>query len=174
MMKKLFVSAGLVAALVCAAPAAWAQNQNTGGQAFLKKAIEGNLAEVEMGKLAQQKGNSDGVKSFGKTLEQDHSNANQKAMSLAKDMGMTPPTEPNRKQKADYNRLSKLSGDKFDREFARHMVTDHKQDIKEFQKEAKKTNERPASFANDTLPTLQKHLDMAQQLEGKGKTTGSR
>jgi putative membrane protein len=173
MMKNLLVSAALAAALTCAAPAAWAQNQNTAGQAFLKKAIEGNLAEIEMGKLAQQKGTSDGVKAFGKQLEQDHATANQKALSVAKEMGMTPPTEPNKKQKAEYDHMAKMSGDKFDRAFAKHMVADHKKDIKEFQKEAKKTNERPSNFANDVLPDLQKHLDMAQQLQSKSGTTGS-
>src|SRR5215217_1828235 len=144
MMKNLFLSFGLATALACAAPAAWAQN--TAGQEFLKKAIEGNLAEIEMGKLAQQKGASDGVRSFGKQLEQDHAAANQKATALAKEMQMTPPTQPNKKQRGDYDRMSKLSGDKFDREFIKHMVADHKKDIKEFQQETKKTNERPSSF----------------------------
>jgi putative membrane protein len=173
MTKNLLLSIGL-AALLCAAPPAWAQNRDAAGQAFLKKAIEGNLAEVEMGKLAQQKGASDGVRQYGKQLEQDHAAANEKAVALAKEMGMAPPTEPNKKQKADYDRMSKLSGDKFDRAFAKHLVADHKKDIKEFEKEAKKANERPSGFANETLPVLHKHLDMAQQLVRQGGTTGSR
>ena len=171
MMKKLFVGIGLAIALACATPAAWAQSK--GGEAFLKKAIEANLAEIEMGKLAQQKGTTDSVRSFGKQLEQDHSAANTKAMNLAKEMGMTPPTEPSKKQKADYDSMSKLSGDKFDAMFVKHMISGHKKNIKAFQKEAK-TSERPAGFANDVLPDLQKHLDTAQSLQGKSGTTGSR
>ena len=171
MMKNAFLGAGLATALVCAAPAAWAQN--AAGQGFLKKAMEGNLAEVQMGKLAQEKGASDEVRSFGKQLEQDHAAANDKAAAVAKDMGMTPPTEPNKQQKAMYDRLAKLSGDKFDRAFARAMVADHKNDIREFQQEAKKTSEKPAGYAKGELPTLQKHLQMAQSLEGKRGTTGS-
>src|SRR5215211_7572150 len=172
MMKNLLLGIALAAALVCSAPPAFAQGK--AGQAFLKKAMEGNLAEVEMGKLAQQKGASDGVRSFGQQLEQDHAAANDKAAAVAKEMSMTPPTEPNKKQKADYDRMSKLSGDKFDREFIKHMVADHKKDIKEFQQEAKKTNERPSSFAKDVLPDLQKHLDMAHGLQSKSGMTGSR
>src|SRR5919202_1926811 len=114
--------------------------------------MEGNLAEVKMGELAQKNGGSDGVRSFGQMLQQDHAAANKKAENVAQSMGMTPPTEPNSKQKADYDRLSKLSGDKFDREFASHMVADHKKDIKEFQTEAKKSGDKPAGFANETLP----------------------
>jgi putative membrane protein len=172
MMKNLFVSIGLATALTCAAPAAWAQGK--GDQEFLKKAIEANYAEVEMGKLAQQQSASDGVRQFGKQLEQDHSAANTKAMNVAKQMGMTPPSEPSKKQKADYDRMSKMSGDKFDKAFIKHMVMDHKKDIKEFQKEAKKTNAPTASFANEVLPDLQKHLQMAESLQGKSGTTGSR
>src|SRR5262245_55903161 len=170
MTKNLFLGVGLAAALVCSAPAAFAQDK--AGQAFLKKAMEGNLTEIEMGKLAQQKGQSDGVRSFGKQLEQDHAAANEKAAAVAKEMGMSPPTEPNKKQKAEYDRLSKLSGDKFDRQFVKHMVADHKKDIKEFQQEAKK-NDAASGYAKDALPTLEKHLQAAQSLEGRG-TTGSR
>jgi putative membrane protein len=65
-------------------------------------------------------------------LQQDHSAANDKAESVAQSVGMTPPTEPNKKQKADYDKLSKLSGDRFDRDFVNHMVVDHKKDIKEY------------------------------------------
>ena len=173
MWKNLVVSVALLGALSCAAPAAWAQ-QNKAGEQFMKKAIEGNLAEIEMGKLAQQKGNSDGVRSFGKQLEQDHATANEKALAAAKEMGMTAPSEPSKKQKAMYDRMSKMSGEKFDREFVKHMVDDHKKEVKEFQQEAKKGNAPPARFANDVLPDLQKHLDTAQSLQGKRSTTGSR
>jgi putative membrane protein len=77
--------------------------------------------------------------------------------------------EPNKKQKAVYDKLAKLSGDAFDREFAKAMVDDHKKDIKEFEKESKKPDDAAASFAKETLPTLQKHLETAQSLSS-GKT----
>src|SRR3954466_8950369 len=94
-------------------------------QAFLKKAIEGNFAEVEMGKLAQQNGQSDDVKKFGQTLASDHSAANQKAIDAAKALNVTAPDGPNAKQKADYEKMSKMTGAAFDRQFAAHMVADH-------------------------------------------------
>ena len=71
---------------------------------------------------------------------------------------------PTKKQKADYDRISKLSGEQFDREFAKMMVEDHKKDIREFETEAKKKTDPVAEFANETLPTLRKHLEMAQSL----------
>lgn len=90
-----------------------------------------------MGQLAQSNGQSDGVKSYGKMLETDHTAANEKAMDAAKTMGMTSPTGPDAKQKAEYDKMSKMSGAQFDKAFAKHMVADHKKDIAEYKKEAR-------------------------------------
>src|SRR3954467_14640209 len=81
-------SASLV--ILAAFLASAAQAAEKPGQAFLKKAIEGNFAEVEMGKLAQQNGQNEDVKKFGQMLSEDHSAANQKAIDAAKSMGVTP------------------------------------------------------------------------------------
>jgi putative membrane protein len=118
-----------------------------------------------MGQLADKNAKSDGVRSFGQMLQKDHSEANQKATAAGNQMGMSPPTEPNSKQKAMYEKMSKLSGDSFDRAFAKEMVADHKKDIKEYEKEAKK-NDAAGAYAKETLPTLHKHLETAQSLSG--------
>lgn len=156
----LSLSATLVALnLAAAAPAA---DKNAGK--FLQNAIEGNLAEVELGKLAQEKSMDDGVRSFGDMLVKDHSDGNKKATQVASALGVTAPTEPNKAQKATYDKLSKLSGNAFDRQFAKMMVDDHKKDIREFEKESKSSNQQVAEFAKDTLPTLHEHLEAAQSL----------
>jgi putative membrane protein len=133
-------------------------------QEFLTDAIQGNLAEISMGQLAQKNGGSDGVRSFGQMLVQDHSAANEKATSLAQTQGVTPPTAPKPEAKKEYDRLSKLNGEAFDEKFAKHMVVDHKKDIKEFEEQANGSDD-VASFAKDTLPTLKKHLQTAQSFE---------
>ncbi|MBB3021037.1 putative membrane protein [Microvirga lupini] len=161
MSKRLIVS--LAVAAVLAGPS-YALAQSKPNEAFLKKAIEGNLAEVAVGKLAQQKGNSDGVKNFGRQLETDHSAANQKAMSVATSVNMTPPTGPNKQQQETYQKLSKLSGAAFDREFIKDMVADHKKDVAEYEREAKRQNDPVASYANETLPTLKNHLQTVETL----------
>jgi putative membrane protein len=84
---------------------------------------------------------------------------------------MSPPNAPNSKQKATYDTMSKLSGDNFDREFAKHMVADHRKDIKDYEKAAKK-NDAAGAYAKEALPTLHKHLETAQSLSGA--TTGKR
>jgi putative membrane protein len=140
-------------------------------QAFLKKAIEGNYAEVQMGQLAQRNGQSDDARKFGQMLSDDHSAANQKAIDTTKSMGVTPPDGPNAKQKADYEKLSKMNGARFDHEFAMHMVADHQRDIAEYKKEAKQSGPA-ADYAKGEIDVLQKHLDTAKAL--RSSKTSSR
>jgi putative membrane protein len=65
-----------------------------------------------------------------------------------------------------YNRLSKMSGEAFDRDYAKEMVADHTHDVAEFRKEATNGQEEPIkNFASQTLPTLQEHLKLAREME---------
>jgi putative membrane protein len=153
---------------ILSAPPCFAQD--AASQKFLKEAIEGNFAEVQMGQLAKKQASSDGVRSFGEVLEKDHSAANQKATAAATSLGMTPPTSPNKKQKSDYDKMSKLSGAQFDKMFVSHMLADHRKDIKDYEKAGKK-KDVAGSYATETLPTLRKHLETAQSLSA-GKTAG--
>jgi len=148
------------------------QKASKADQSFLKEAIEGDLSEVKMGELAQQKGQSQDVKSFGQMLQQDHGQHLTQAQQQAQQMGMTAPTQPNSKQKAMYDKLSKLSGAQFDKAFAKDMVKDHKEDVAKYQKEAKSKGPL-AQFAQQTVPVLQKHLQTAQSLEHAGAAVGS-
>jgi len=153
------------------APAA-AQKASKADQRFLKEAIEGDLSEVKIGQLAQQNGESQDVKQFGQTLQQDHGQHLQQAQQMAQQMGVTPPTQPTAKQTKVYDRLSKEHGAKFDKAFAQAMVKDHKQDIAAYEKQAKSKGPL-ASFAQQTVPTLQKHLQSAEALTNRGAATGS-
>jgi putative membrane protein len=173
MMTKLILGGTLAAMLALGSPG-FAQDKasDKASQKFLKEAIEGNLAEVQMGQLAQKNGNSEGVRSYGQMLVKDHSDANQKATQAANDLGVTPPTEPNSKQKSSHDRMSKLTGAKFDQAFIKDMVTDHKKDIKEYEAEAKK-NDAAGSYAKESLPVLRKHLQNAEALSQE-QTTGRR
>jgi putative membrane protein len=152
----------IAVALLTAATSSFAQDRTR--KTFLQDAIEGNYAEIQMGQLAQQKGRSDGVKSFGQMLVTDHSEANNKALSVAKNVGLNPPNGPNKKQESSYDRLSKLSGAAFDRRFAQDMVMDHRNAIREYER-ASKAKDSIGQYASDSLPTLRKHLRTAQSLE---------
>src|SRR5215210_8308350 len=139
--------------------------QDRASQKFITEAIEGNYAEVKMGELAQQKGQSQEVKAFGQMLANDHGAAVQKAQEAAKGVGLTStPAGPNAKQKTDYDKMAKMTGPAFDKAFAEHMVKDHKKDIAAYQKASKK-QDAAGRYSQQTLPTLQKHLETAQSIQ---------
>jgi putative membrane protein len=136
-------------------------------KAFIREAIQGNLAEIEMGKLAQQRSNNDGVKAFGRMLADDHSAANQRARTVAQQLNVSPPTKPSLKQRATYAAQSLLRGARFDRQFVSHMVSDHQKDIAAYRAQAQAGAQPTASMARETLPTLEKHLTTAKNLQAK-------
>ena len=171
MTRNLMFAAGLAAALALSSSVAQAQSADKDSQKFIKAAIEANLAEIDVGKLAQEKSQSEAVKSYGSMLVTDHTANNEKATQVAHEIGVTPPTGSSVGEKATYLKLKVLSGASFDSAFAKAMVKDHQADIKDFQKQAAKSDATGA-FAKETLPTLQKHLQQAQALSQQ--TTGSR
>ena len=133
------------------------------GPMFIVRAIRGNVAEIQMGQLAQRNGRSAEIKAFGQALEEHHSAANSSAAAVAKRLGMPLPTEPNKTQKAEYRNIAKMTGAAFEKAFLRQMIIVHKQRITEYTKAASLKNPA-ADYASSTLPTLQKHLQTAQSL----------
>jgi putative membrane protein len=130
---------------------------------FVKEAAAGGMMEVELGKLAQEKASSDKVKQFGKRMEDDHSKANAELKQLASTKGVDLPTALEGKQKSTVERLSKLSGAQFDRQYMTTMVSDHKEDVSKFQSESSKAKDPDVKqFAGKTLPTLKEHLQLAE------------
>ncbi len=171
-LNNVFIAAAVAVAFAAGPAVAQAQTGKAtqAEKSFMTEVIQGDLAEIDMGKLAQQKGTSQEVKQFGNTLVTDHSDNLNKATSVAQSAGVTPPSAPSAKQKAMYDRMSKLSGEQFDKQFAKEMVEDHQKDVREFEKQSKGAG-AVGEFAKDTLPTLKKHLEMAQSLNRS--TTGS-
>jgi putative membrane protein len=133
---------------------------------FLREAAQGSAAEVALGKMAQEKGSSDAVKEFGKRMVDDHSKAADELRQAAQTAKLDVPSDMPKKAKKAQDKLSKLSGADFDRAYAKIMVSDHKDDIRAFEKEAH-SGAVPAvkDFAAKTLPTLEEHLKLAEQLE---------
>jgi putative membrane protein len=131
--------------------------------AFAIRAARGGVAEVQLGKLAGQKGSDPDVKAFGQKMVEDHTKANEKLTAIARKQGITLPSAMDPRDQSVYNKLQRLSGPQFDRTYMKAMVKDHAQDIKEFLKEANKGKDpQIKSFAADTLPTLQAHLQLAR------------
>jgi len=132
---------------------------------FFKNAAEGGMAEVEQGQLAQEKSALPAVKDFGSMMVTDHTAANDKLKALAASKNVELPSGPSLMQKATKAKLEVLSGSTFDKSYIKGMIKDHREDIKEFQKEATSGQDPDArAFAKSTLPTLKSHLKKIQAI----------
>ena len=142
----------------------------SGDRKFITEALQGGMAEVELGKLASEKASNDAVKQFGKRMAEDHGKAGDELKKLAEDKGVKPPMDMGAKHKKLHDRLAKLSGAEFDRVYVDEMVKDHRKDVKDFQREAEKAKDPDLkAWAAKTLPTLQDHLAQAKAVAAKVK-----
>lgn len=161
-------TAAAMAVLTLAATSALADSNSD----FLMDAAKGDNAEIMMGKLAQQKGQSEGVKKFGQTLVTDHTKAKTEVASLATSMSVNMPSDVKPDAQQMYNKLSQTTGAEFDRMFISHMIEDHQKDIAAFTKEANAKDGKVSDLAKKQLPVLKSHLKIAQSLKGDGSMQG--
>lgn len=141
---------------------------------FMKKAAQGGMAEVELGKLAQQNAEDAQVKQFGQRMEQDHSKAGQQLTSIASQKGVQLPKQLDSKDQKELDRLSRLKGAGFDRAYMKMMVQDHDKDVKEFQHAAQAVKDPDLkNFAQQTLSVIQQHDQLAHNLTQSMTASGS-
>jgi putative membrane protein len=135
-------------------------------QQFVMDAARGNMAEVELGKLAETRAMSDEVKTFAKRMVDDHQKALDSLKTVATNEKITLPTALDSKDQALKDRLEKLSGHAFDRAYMRAMIRDHRQDVAEFRAESNSAKAADVKqYASSTLPTLEDHLKLAQSTD---------
>jgi putative membrane protein len=135
---------------------------------FAMAAAHGGATEVELGKLAAEKGSDPAVKAFGQQMVDDHSKANDQLMSIGQQESMTLPSDMDMKQKTMYAKLKMLSGSAFDKAYVSDMVKDHEEDVKEFTREANSGSDpKIKQFASATLPVIQGHLDKIKAIQAK-------
>jgi len=148
--------AGLIKAQTT--PTGESSSLSASDKTFMKKAAKGGMMEVTMGRVAEQKAQSDDVKSFGKRMVTDHSKANDELKSIASKKGVQLPSKEH---------TGKWTSDKA---YMDMMVNDHEKDLAEFKEEANSGSDPDLKkFADDTAKIVQEHLDLAKEVQGKLK-----
>jgi putative membrane protein len=138
----------------------------SGDQGFIDGAAKDGLAEVTLGRLAAQRAVNPQVKEFGQAMVDDHTEANSELLSLAMDRGVKPPADMDPDSRALLDQLHLAKGADFDRTYINAMVDDHRKDIDAFKKEVDDGQDAVIkSWASRMLPTLQRHLQMAENLQ---------
>ena len=144
-------------------------------QQFAMDVAHDGMAEVQLGKLATEKASNEQVKKFGQRMADDHSKAGDELKALAEKKTIPWPTELDTRHKAVRDRLSKLSGDAFDRAYMQEMVVGHRKAVMAFRMEMKNGQDPDIkAWAQKTLPTIEDHLKQAQEItRGVVGTTGT-
>lgn len=166
-MKRLGLLAVMTAVCGCVAGSSLAGGgvKNNPDTTFVLLAGSSGMAEVKLGKMAQERGASAAVKKFGEHMVMDHTKANKELLAIAKRKGMEVPAGMDLKHKAVMDKMAALQGPAFDKAYAQHMVMDHVEAVKLFENASTKCQDRDLkAFAMKTLPTLQEHLNEAKKL----------
>lgn len=133
---------------------------------FMTKAASGGMMEVELGKMAQEKGQHADVKSFGKMMVTDHTAANNELKALAGTKNITLPDSMSQDHMDNITELREKTGADFDRAYMDLMVEDHNEDVEMFDEASKNLEDAEAkAFASKTLTTLKKHHERARQVK---------
>jgi len=139
------------------------QSGNSSDKNFVKKALQGSLFEIQASQLALQKSSNDDVKKFAQRMVDDHTKLADEMKPLAAQIGVSVPTEPAKKDKAEIAKLQSLSGDEFDKTYVRLMLKDHEADSAAFKQEAT-AGKSPLvkTEAANAEPVIDGHLQIIQ------------
>jgi putative membrane protein len=146
-------------------------------QDFVTKAAQGNSAEVELGKIVAAKSKNPSVKQFAQMMVKDHTTALNELQELAQSKNLNFNDDLPDDAKTLQAKLSSDTGKQLDKDYMNSMVEDHQKDVQEFTDKSQTAKDPDVKqWAGKTLPTLQKHLEKAQQIDAKlnkGKAVGS-
>jgi putative membrane protein len=133
---------------------------------FIADQIADGQAEVELGRIAQQRAANAQVKEFAQVMVRDHTEAGSELKQIAAKHNIQPAAGA----KGDHNdlqeRLGKLKGTEFDREYINAMIDDHEKAVSAIEDKADDNeNSEVKQWAAKTLPTVRQHLDRAKQIK---------
>jgi len=144
-------------------------------KAFVRNALQGGMAEVQLGQLALQKSSNDDVKQFAQRMVDDHTKLGDEMKQVAQQMSVKPPDSISGKDKSTINKLQALNGDAFDKAYIKDMVKDHEKDQKEFKQEAQNaSNPALKQAAAQGEQVVSQHLQMIQQIAQKDNVVASK
>jgi putative membrane protein len=132
---------------------------------FVKEAAIGDMFEVESSKLAAEKAQGP-AKNFATQMVEDHTKTSQELKTEAEKANLSVPSALDSSTQAKLDNLRDLNGQEFTKQYLDDQVSAHKDAVSLFQRYGKGGDSSTLkNWATTTLPTLQHHLDMAQNLD---------
>ena len=132
---------------------------------YMIKTAHGLISEVAMGELAQKDAADERVKRFGKRMVDDHGKELADLKQLASQKKVTLPDAMDHDQTKEFDKLGKLSGKDFDKEYVKYEAKDHKEDVRDQGMEMKSTSDPDLKkFATASHDTVSKHKEIVDEL----------
>lgn len=139
---------------------------------FAKDVALTAMVEVELGKLAAQKASREDIKQLGQKIVDNHAKANDQLKEVAGKENIPIPDALDSKHQSRVDKLSKLSGENFDKAYVKEELKDHQAEVRDFSAEAQSGSDpNVRQFASNMLPTLQQELAMVKNLNNSEKNT---
>ncbi len=141
-------------------------NQQKNDAQFLVDAAEMNLEEIQLGKLAQQRGTTTEVKELGRKMEEAHTQSLVQLKDLASRKGISIPATPTEDGRDAYNALLDKTGDDFNKTYTDRRVRLHRDAIDLFEDASTECQDADIrSWATASLPSLRAHHEHALEYQ---------
>jgi putative membrane protein len=132
---------------------------------FVSQAAYGSLAEIQLGKLAQEKASNAAVREFGRTMVTEHTQMNEDLIKATSDKGVTPPTSTDDGREAVADAMEQLSGAEFDRQYIAEQLADHQTTLTLFENQAERGQDvQLRQFAQRYTPVVKRHVDSLRRM----------
>ncbi len=139
---------------------------------FVRMAAMSDLFEIQSSQLAGQRSQNPQVKQFAQRMVTDHTKTTNEMKQLMQQAGSGPlqnmqmPSGLDQKHQALLTQLQQAQGPQFDQMYIQQQVQAHQMAVDMFRNYAQAGDHAQLKqFASQTLPALQQHLQMAQELQ---------
>jgi len=158
---------------------------STGDRNFVEESLSAGMAEVELGRMAQQRAADAEVKQFAEMMVRDHTQSGDMLRQLARQHAIETPAPTENEHRDAMNRLTNLKGADFDREYMQAMIDSHEDMVDHLQSRASEdrfgenrgavqpeASDNPVEaslnqWAANALPTTRRHLDEARRISDR-------
>ena len=139
---------------------------------FLREQLAVGDKQVGLARLASERATRPAVRKFGEMMLRDYRQASEELRQIASRQQLNAGAE-NEQLKVERERLSRLSGEQFDREYLDEIIADHQDAVGDLENAAKGNDPEIAQWAARNLPIVRRHLDEAQQLRNTALQKGN-
>lgn len=136
-------------------------------EGFVTNAAISDMYEIESGKLAQEKGQSQAVKDLGAMMVKDHTATSTEMKPLAQAANVTLPTQMDERRQGMIDNLRAANGADFDKTYISQQIAAHEEALNLHNGYGQDGGDAGLkAFAAKTAPIIQKHLEHVRGMEG--------